>query len=59
MAQELLDEVAFLLVEQFDNLYGMLVDRTDVKRIRRTVDDGEAALYSVAADVFGDKLDRY
>ena len=33
MTLEILDEVAFLFVEQFDNLYGMLVDRTDVKRI--------------------------
>ena len=29
MTLEILDEVAFLFVEQFDNLYGMLVDRTD------------------------------
>lgn len=41
MTLEILDEVAFLFVEQFDNLYGMLVDRTDVKRIRKSADDGE------------------
>ena len=57
MTQEILEEVAFLFVEQFDNLYGMRVDRTDVKRIRQAVDDGEAGLYSVAASVFGDQLD--
>ena len=57
MTQEILDEVAFLFVEQFDNLYGMLVDRTDVKRIRKSVDDGEEGLFRVAASVFGDKLD--
>ena len=57
MTQEILDEVAFLFVEQFDNLYGMLVDRTDVKRIRKSADDGEEALFRVAASVFGDKLD--
>jgi len=57
MTQEILDEVAFLFVEQFDNLYGMLVDRTDVKRIRKSADDGEDGLFRVAASVFGDKLD--
>lgn len=51
------DEVAFLFVEQFDNLYGMLVDRTDVKRIRKSADDGEDGLFKVVASVFGDKLD--
>ena len=57
MTLEILDEVAFLFVEQFDNLYGMLVDRTDVKRIRKSADDGEDGLFKVAASVFGDKLD--
>lgn len=57
MTLEILDEVAFLFVEQFDNLYGMLVDRTDVKRIRKAADDGEDGLFRVAASVFGDKLD--
>ena len=45
MTLEILDEVAFLFVEQFDNLYGMLVDRTDVKRIRKSADDGEDGLF--------------
>ena len=57
MTLEILDEVAFLFVEQFDNLYGMLVDRTDVRRIRKSADDGEDGLFRVAASVFGDKLD--
>ena len=57
MTLEILDEVAFLFVEQFDNLYGMLVDRTDVKRIRKSADDGEDGLFRVVASVFGDKLD--
>ena len=57
MTLEILDEVAFLFVEQFDNLYGMLVDRTDVKRIRQSAHDGEVDLFRVAASVFGDKLD--
>ena len=57
MTLEILEEVAFLFVEQFDNLYGMLVDRADVKRIRKSADDGEDGLFRVAASVFGDKLD--
>ena len=57
MTLEILDEVAFLFVEQFDNLYGMLVDRTDVKRIRKSADDGEDGLFREVASVFGDKLD--
>ena len=57
MPLEILDEVAFLFVEQSDNLYGMLVDRTDVKRIRKSADDGEDGLFKVVASVFGDKLD--
>ena len=57
MTLEILDEVAFLFVEQFDNLYGMLVDRADVKRIRKSADDGEDGLFKVVASVFGDKLD--
>ena len=57
MTLEILDEVAFLFVEQFDNLYGMLVDRTDVKRIRHSAHDGEEDLFRVATSVFGDKLD--
>lgn len=57
MTLEILDEVAFLFVEQFDNLYGMLVDRADVKHIRKSADDGEDGLFRVAASVFGDKLD--
>ena len=57
MTLEILDEVAFLFVEQFDNLYGMLVDRTDVKRIRKSADDGEDGLSKEVASVFGDKLD--
>ena len=57
MTLEILDEVAFLFVEQFDNLYGMLVDRTDVKRIRKSADDCDDGLFKVVASVFGDKLD--
>ena len=40
MDLKILDEVAYLFVDQFDNLYGMLVDRRDVRRIRKAADDG-------------------
>jgi hypothetical protein len=39
MDLRILDEVAYFFVDQFDNLYGMLVDRTDVRRIRKAADD--------------------
>ena len=57
MNLEILDEVAYLFVDQFDHLYGMLVDRTDVKRIRKAADGGLDTIYDVAASVFGDKLE--
>ncbi len=57
MTREILDEVAYLFVEQFDNLYGMPADRTDVKHIKRSADDGEEGLFRVVASVFGEKLD--
>ena len=58
MTQAILDEVVFLFVEQYDNLYGLLTDRADIKRIRQSADDSEAALYSVVVSVFGDRLDE-
>ena len=57
MEQKILDEVAYLFVEQFDDLYGMLAERTDVKRIREAADDGLDAIYTVASSVFGEKMD--
>ena len=57
MNLRILDEVAYLFVDQFDNLYGMLVDRTDVKRIRKAADDGLDAIYAFVRSVFGDKLE--
>ena len=47
MTLEILDEVAFLFVEQFDNLYGMLVGRADVKRIRKSADERNIGLLIV------------
>ena len=58
MDLRILDEVAYLFVDQFDNLYGMLVDRTDVRRIRKAADDRLEALYAVVSSVFGDKLEE-
>ena len=58
MDLKILDEVAYLFVDQFDNLYGMLVDRTDVRRIRKAADDGLDAIYDVVSSVFGDKLEE-
>ena len=58
MDLRILDEVAYLFVDQFDNLYGMLVDRTDVQRIRKAADDGLDAIYAVVSSVFGDKMEE-
>ena len=58
MDLRILDEVAYLFVDQFDNLYGMLVDRRDVRRIRKAADDGLDAIYDVVSSVFGDKLEE-
>ena len=58
MDLKILDEVAYLFVDQFDNLYGMLVDRTDVRRIRKAADDGLDAIYDVVSSIFGDKLEE-
>ena len=58
MDLRILDEVAYFFVDQFDNLYGMLVDRTDVRRIRKAADDGLDALYAVVSSVFGDKMEE-
>ena len=57
MDLRILDEVAYFFVDQFDNLYGMLVDRTDVRQIRKAADDGLDAIYAVVSSVFGDKLE--
>ena len=58
MDLKILDEVAYLFVDQFDNLYGMLVDRTDVRRIRKAADNGLNAIYAVVSSVFGNKLEE-
>ena len=58
MDLKILDEVAYLFVDQFDNLYGMLVDRTDVRRIRKAADIGLDAIYDVVSSVFENKLEE-
>ena len=56
-----LDDVAYLFVEQYENIHGLYSESyrpSEVNLIRRTADKGEAALYIVVATVFGDKLDE-
>lgn len=56
-----LDDVAYLFVEQYENIHGLYSEsyrQSEVDLIRRTADKGEAALYTVVATVFGDKLDE-
>ena len=56
-----LDDVAYLFVEQYESIHGLYSESyrpSEVDLIRRTADKGEAALYTVVATVFGDKLDE-
>ena len=56
-----LDDVAYLFVEQYENIHGLYSESyrpSEVDLIRRTAEKGEAALYTVVATVFGDKLDE-
>ena len=56
-----LDDVAYLFVEQYENIHGLYSESyrpSEVDLIRRTADKGEAALYTVVATIFGDKLDE-
>ena len=61
MELKILDEVAYLFVEQYENIHGLYTEsyrKPEVDLIRRTADKGEAALYTVVATIFGDKLDE-
>ena len=58
MKREILDEVAYLFVEQFDDFYGMLTDRTDVRRIRASTEGGEEALFATVSGIFGNRLEE-
>ena len=56
-----LDDVAYLFVEQYESIHGLYSESyrpSEVDLIRLTADKGEAALYTVVATVFGDKLDE-
>ena len=56
-----LDDVAYLFVEQYESIHGLYSESyrpSEVDLIRRTADKGEAALYTVVATVFSDKLDE-
>lgn len=56
-----LDDVAYLFVEQYENIHGLFSESyrpSEVDLIRRTANKGEAALYTVVATVFGEKLDE-
>ena len=56
-----LDDVAYLFVEQYENIHGLYSEssrQSEVDLIRRTADKGEAALYTIVATIFGEKLDE-
>ena len=55
------DDVAYLFVEQYENIHGLYSESyrpSEVNLIRRTADKGEAALYTVVATIFGEKLNE-
>ena len=55
-----LDDVAYLFVEQYENLHGLYTEeykKSEVNLIRRTADKGESALYTVVATIFGKRLE--
>ena len=55
-----LDDVAYLFVEQYENLHGLYTEeyrKSEVDLIRRTADKGESALYTVVATIFGERLE--
>lgn len=55
-----LDDVAYLFVEQYENLNGLYTEeyrKSEVDLIRRTADKGESALYTVVATIFGERLE--
>ena len=55
-----LDDVAYLFVEQYEILHGLYSEayrKPEVDLIRKTADKGESALFTVAATIFGEKLE--
>ena len=56
-----LDDVAHLFVEQYENVRGFLSEqysKDEVALIRKTADKGEMALYTVAATLFGEDINQ-
>ena len=56
-----LDDVAHLFVEQYENVRGFLSEqysKDEVALIRKTTDKGEMALYTVAATLFGNDINQ-
>ena len=56
-----LDDVAHLFVEQYENVRGFLSEqysKDEVALIKKTADKGEMALYTVAATLFGDDINQ-
>lgn len=56
-----LDDVAHLFVEQYENVRGFLSEQyrqDEVALIRKTADKGEMALYTVAATLFGNDINQ-
>ena len=56
MEKDIMQEVAFLFVEQYEKLVEPYKD-SEVALIRATAEKGEAAMYMVVASIFGPSLD--
>ena len=57
MENSIMEEVAFLFVEQYEKLTEHY-KKADVDLIRATAEKGEAAMYMVIASIFGPTLDQ-
>lgn len=57
MKSSIMQEVAFLFVEQYEKLVEHYKD-SEVDLIRATAEKGEAAMYMVVASIFGPALDQ-
>lgn len=57
MEKDIMQEVAFLFVEQYEKLVEPYKD-SEVALIRATAEKGETAMYMVVASIFGPSLDQ-
>lgn len=57
MEKDIMQEVAFLFVEQYEKLVEPYKD-SEVALIRATAEKGEAAMYMVVASIFSPSLDQ-